>query len=409
MNRAAAAFIVVFTIVATACGVPQGSNVGATPSATAAPTASALAPAPSPSSSPASTTGTFDLMAPASGPPPDAPQITCSGAIGSSDPVAIVQLHNGTVVLRDYANTAQPRSVCIFAGTPGSLGGVQLIDAHHVVVPRNGGDFLYAVVDLPEVRYHWFQLPNPPNQLPTFLAVSPSFDQVAWWSTDQPGNTDKVHLTTKAGDQVVASLTDPHFGRCGAADDSRLAAYTNSGNHLFVLDNQAPSQTSLLVMEGNQNRLLVTPPASQWAAGAQPAMAVWSPNSETLYYRQQGDVWRWNPASGSKRFLPGVKWYYPTISADGRYLAYAVPLPDGTHNVYLIDVAHSGSPVMIGKGPRNVPVFLNATQLWYKSEAQGICGPGGSQPLIYDLADGSEAPSVIDQPIAVWPAASSNF
>jgi hypothetical protein len=406
MNRAAAALLVAFSLVASACGIPQGSNVGSTPGATTTAPASIRA---SPSSSPASTTATFDLMAPAGGPPPDGPQITCSGAIGSSDPVAIVLLHNGTAVLRDYANIAQPRSVCIFAGTPSSIGVVQLVDAHHVVVPKDGGDFLYAVVDLPEVRYHWFQLPHPPNQFPTFLAVSPSLDRVAWWSPDLPSNTDKVHLTTKAGDEVVAALPDPHGARCGAADDSRFAAYTNSGSHLFVLDNEAPSQTSLLVVEGDQTKLLVSPPAAQWAPGAEPAMAVWSPNSETLYYRQQGDIWRWNPASGSKRFLPGAKWYYPTISSDGRYLAYAVLRTDGTHNVYLIDVAHSGSPVMIGKGPRNLPVFLNATQLWYKSEGQGICGPGGSQPLIYDLADGSEAASVIDQPIAVWPAASSNF
>lgn len=348
-------------------------------------------------------------MPPAGGPPADGPQVTCSGAIGSSDQVAIVLLHTGSIVLRDYADPARPRSVCIFAGTQGSLGGIQLIDAHHVVVPRNEADFLYAVVDLPEVRYHWFQLPHPPNQLPTFLGVSPALDQVAWWSIDLPGSTDKVHLTTKAGDQVVASVPDPHGGRCRGADDSRFAAYTHSVGHLFVLDNEDPALTSLLVVQGTQTQLLVSPPSTQWAVGAQPAMAVWSPISEALYYRQQGDVWKWTPASGAKRFLPGVFWQYPTFSSDGRYLAYAVPRPDGNHNVFLIDVAHSGSPVMIGKGPRNLPVFLNATQVWYKSDAQGTCGPGGNQPLIYDLADGSEASSVIEQPFAVWPATSSNF
>jgi hypothetical protein len=319
-------------------------------------------------------------------------------------------LHPGSIAMRDYADAAHPRSVCIFTGTPGSLAGVQLIDARHVVVPRPGLDFLFAVVDLPEVRYHWFQLPSPADKLPTFLAVSPALDQVAWWSLDGPGRTDRVHLTTKAGDQVVASLPDPHGGRCGSADDARFAGFTHSGGHLFVLDNEDPTQTSLLVLQGAETKLLVSPPATHWPVGAQPAMALWAPDSETLYYRQQGDVWKWTPGSGAQRFLAGVPWQYPTISSDGRYLAYALPRSDGTHNVYLVDVAHGGSPVMIGKGPRNLPVFLNATQLWYKSEAQGICGPGGTSPfLIYDLGDASETGSVIDQPFTTWPATSSNF
>lgn len=64
---------------------------------------------------------------------------------------------------------------------------------------------------------------------------------------------------------------------------------------------------------------------------------------------------------------------------------------------------------MVGNGNRTLPVFLNSTQLWFKSERQGPCGPGGNQPLIYDLTDRSESPSIIDMPEAVWPATSSNF
>ena len=79
---------------------------------------------------------------------------------------------------------------------------------------------------------------------------------------------------------------------------------------------------------------------------------------------------------------------------------------DGLHDVYLIDL-QSGSPKKLSA--RNLPVFLNSTQLWYKSESEGNCGPGGNQPLVYDLTDGSESSSVIDQVYAVWPATNSNF
>jgi hypothetical protein len=54
-------------------------------------------------------------------------------------------------------------------------------------------------------------------------------------------------------------------------------------------------------------------------------------------------------------------------------------------------------------------VFLNPTQLWYRSDLQGPCGPGGNLPLIYDVGDGSEAPSIIDFVGSVWPSTSANF
>ena len=65
----------------------------------------------------------------------DPSQITCSGDIGPSDPVAIVSLKGtrrvaGLTVMRDYADPANPRTVCEFRSTEIT----QLIDARHVVI-----------------------------------------------------------------------------------------------------------------------------------------------------------------------------------------------------------------------------------------------------------------------------------
>ena len=81
--------------------------------------------------------------------------------------------------------------------------------------------------------------------------------------------------------------------------------------------------------------------------------------------------------------------------------------PDG-HEVYLVDLFNSGSPQLIGEA-RNLPVFLNSSQLWYRSEADSSCTPGSNEPLIYNLTDSSESPSIIDSVFHVWPATSSNF
>jgi hypothetical protein len=85
------------------------------------------------------------------------------------------------------------------------------------------------------------------------------------------------------------------------------------------------------------------------AARGNPAMTVWSPTSETLFYRQGGEIWKWTPAGGTQRYLTGVTWLRPTISPDKGHLA-SVPRPDGLHNVYLVDLARAGSQRLIGSG-----------------------------------------------------------
>lgn len=340
--------------------------------------------------------------------------LTCNGAIGVADSVAIVQLHTGSTVLRDYADVANPRTVCTF---PPNSYGFTLLDSRHVVVGGEGN--VWAVIELPAGKARWFQLPGDTNHFPLLIAVSPRLDQVAYEVNDLTDNTDKVHVASAKGDVVVASVPNPHGGRCGSPEDSKDGEYTRSAQSLFFLDQPIPTLNSLVVVQGGKEVLLETPPgvtilsdgswSGGWPQGTQPAMAVWSPISETLYYRQNGDIWRWTASAGAQRFLAGVSWYYPTIAADGAHLAYAAIRPDGSRDVYLVDLAHGGGPQQIGKGARTLPVFLNSRQLWYRSEGQGPCGPGGDQPLVYDLGDGSEAPSIIDFVGSVWPSTSSNF
>lgn len=376
---------------------PTGSAASSTPTLTASPSAS-------PTSSPATSSSASFNVLPAPAPTDFVSQITCSGSIGASDPVAVVQLlaaveGTGDVVLRDYADPRSPRTVCSF----GFNSVTQLIDARHVVIDGHGA---FAVVDLPEVRFHWFQPPG------GFLAVGPKLDQVLWLTYDPEGTaTDTIHLSTIAGDRVIATLPDNNIGRCGSSEDSKWAAYTSSGAHLFVLDQPFPQTSSLLVVEGETSVLSMVPPSAGWPQGGYPAMAVWSPTSETLFYRSGSDIWQWTPSGGAQRYLTGVNWLHPTISPDGSHLAYSVLRPDGLHNVYLVDLAHGGSPQLIGKGARKLPVFLNSTQLWFRSEGEdfGCAGSSGEKPLIYNLSDSSEAPSIIDRVITVWPATSSNF
>jgi len=385
-------------------GSPLASTE-ATP--TPVPTAEATplpTPTPTPIPEPAvSIDATFSLL-PAQAPAGFEQAIRCDLPIGPSDPVAIVELVGPTdelttAVMRDYADPANPRTVCVF-----SVRVVQLIDARHVVVDAcpSEGPCVSAVVDLPQAKYHWFSLPQVPNGWPSLVAVSPGLDEVAWISSLLDGTGRKVHRTTAAGDTVVADLL-PVGGRCGSPSDSKEGAYTRSGRDLFILDVPIPPDAVFLVFADGQEALSFRPPDPA------PTMPLWSPVAETLYYDGPGGVWRWTATGGAELFIEDLHWGYPTITPNGRYLAYAVPSDDGLgHDVYLVDLANGSDPKLIGHR-RTLPVFLNDTQLWYMSEGQGVCGPGTDKPLIYNITDDSESPSVIQRVNAVWPATSSNF
>jgi hypothetical protein len=318
--------------------------------------------------------------------------------------MAAAEPGSGPFVLRDYADPAHPTNVC----TLGQAAINQLIDARHLVI---GGTGALAVVDLPEVTYHWFQVPYPKE----FLAVGPGLDRVLSKVTDWDGGEDTIYVSTSAGDQLIASLPTPGSGRCGSpAFDSRAAAYTLSGSRLFVLDQPVPGYSSLVVVAGDSTPLSILAPSTGWADGADPMMALWSPTTEALYYRKGGDIWRWTDGSDPELFLSDVAWIQPTISSDGAHLAYSVLRADGVlHDVYLLDLTAAGAPTpeRIGDGARKLPVFLNATQLWFKSEGDdhGCAGTENEHPLIYDIVDRREFKSVIEQTLLVWPATSSNF
>jgi hypothetical protein len=362
---------------------------------------------------PTSSNGTFSLL-PTAGPPGHSPEISCSGDIGPSDPVAIVQLKGnrrdlGPLVMRNYADPANPRTVCDFSAN-GAESVEQLIDARHVVVQNCGGpDCVLAVVDLPEVRYHWFALPEDGDTYASFIAVSPKLDEVAWSSTDRtegendPNQNRRLHVTRADGDHVVARLL-PVGGRCGSGDDSKTGAYSGSGAHMYALDVPIASDTVFVGLHGLDRAFMFRPPRNGWPGNEYPAQPVWSPTDEILYYRRAGSVWQWTPRGGEKLFLPDVYWQSPTISPDGRYMAYSVPEDDGSANTFLIDLHEDGGPELIGRD-RASPVFLTSTQLWLMEATGGGCVTAEQpQRLIYDINEAAESNSIIESVLRVWPA-----
>ena len=397
---------------------PPASSVTPSAAATAEPTATGPADTAIPTSTPyvpPPTTFPADLkyagslaVLPATPAPGFEADIECSRSIGKTDPVAIVTLEGRPeqAVLRDYADVSDPRTVCTF----GDIRVVQLIDARHIVIADRESPDLFAVVDLPDVQYRWFKLPTSKGSWGTdLITVGPALDRVIWKAVHVKNtDTDVVYMSTEARTVELATLPDSNSGRCGSPTDSSWGAYTTSGSHLYVLNQPILPNHSLLVIKGRETLLSVIPPHVEWADGNAPVMAVWSPVSPTLYWSQGGDVFRWTPDGGRQKFIAGVSWSGATISADGRYLAYSVPRADGKEVVYLVDLTGDDVPHRIGDGARGEPRFLNATQLWWRvqSTGRGCTGPLPG-PAVYNVANGSEDGSIIDQIQGTWPATSA--
>lgn len=416
-----AVLIAAISLVGCAGATPVPASAPPAPSASAGPASPSASVLPAPSGSSEPTETPWPVMGDAfailgASPKPYDGRITCSGPIGEHDPVAIITQSSGefeTSALMDYVDPANPRLVCTLDVLRG-----EIIDAHHLLVAHAFDGYLYAIVDVPEVRFHWFSLPTPPaDWYAEPLAVAPGLDEIAWNEVHYGGPYDRIHLATAGHDVVIAKLPDTNWGRCGSPTDSNRAGYTRSGSALFVLDEPLPEVSLIVVKHGHIALSMVG--TAKAPISSRPLKVLWSPTSEALYWTQGGDVWRWTAATGRQVFLENVTWSSATISPDGTHLAYDVidgvepateELPATTlHDVYVVDLEHGGKPVRLGGGHAGMPVFLSDDQLWIARDTYAAgCGEGTLQPHIHDIATGVEAPTDIDRVDRVWPATATN-
>lgn len=343
------------------------------------------------------------------------PIMDCSdagGVIGASDPVALVLPHGKEYALRDYADPAHPRTVCRFSNPQI----VQLIDARHIVVGETTAADAFSVVDLPEMHHHGFQLPEPLSMQARFLGISPELDAVAWRSFDlNQDGLGAIHITTSNGDRVVATLPGRTLG--GGFGQLDIASFSPSGKYFFLFDrrsppngpNENPGARTLLVTDRSKVLFKLAPPLGGWRLGTEPQAPFWAPRSDKLYYWWNGQIRTWTPSSGERSFLPNAQWCFPTISPDGRYLAYAALGADGHFATNIVDLSRNPSSQTIGTGPRNAGGFLNAGQLWYRAWTGMQCTYGGNQGLVYETTDGSESASLIDRLYNTRPSTSAAY
>jgi hypothetical protein len=323
------------------------------------------------------------------------PNITCTGPIGASDPVAIVVTEEGSkteVIMRDYAEVTNPRTVCSF---PDDF--ARLLDARHVTFGAcspGGGACALAIVDVPEVRYHWYELPKTPDRFVKLVAVAPDLTAAAWTEFDSNTFARSLHVRDATGEYLIADLDSLEPGDCGPEPVTE-AAFARSGSLLYVIDEYVGSH--LYVLDGHDVEESLETVYS----------AVWSPTSDTLYFRKAHHIYRWSPDTEATLIQRDLDWRHPTVSPDGRSLAYAASNNEGGDDIYLADPAHLDQARPIARNA-SLPVFLNDARLWFKNESPFGCGEGvPPRQSVYNLTASTTATTVITEVLSVWPATTS--
>jgi hypothetical protein len=174
---------------------------------------------------------------------------------------------------------------------------------------------------------------------------------LAYPSSSHPERAGELVIRPARGRQATVSLP--------AAGAGAQLSFSPDGRLLLLVD---PTTLQVRRLDGT---LVFSREAT--AAGP-PSDPVWA-NDGTLYFWDQRGVNATDPVSGATRtVLPGVRWYNPGASPDGRHLVFEVRDAQGLPYLRLLDAATGGLVSGFSLAGASHARFISPTELWYHEE-----------------------------------------
>jgi hypothetical protein len=227
---------------------------------------------------------------------------------------------------------------------------------------------------------------------------------------------DTNQLWLMSGDAAPRALTPPItlHSRGLFRDDQVAVLFSPDGKYVVMADTPLDYGTPKLpdqahfqvysVLDGNQ---VWVPPSAliRPIAGLTfTTMAAWSRKAaHQLFYRDLAGVHTWDPPSTVGTVVAGMTWYTPSVSPDGRFVAYAIYEREQPH-VEIRDLV--SNKVQVIPGIRAAPFFVTDRFLL---EAEYALGQSGTyfqtgRNFVFDLSSYAETPVAMNaRPIDVWP------
>ncbi len=222
---------------------------------------------------------------------------------------------------------------------------------------------------------------------------SPDGNSLAYFAGDQ--------LWLKAGNQTAVSVASfkKQGGRGGGWDDQIGIRFSPSGTY-FVLVHTVTIPNTFQIRRATDGAVVWASPSSDFRAPGFATMPVWSQGVDRLLFRDGNGVRAWDPSGTVTTLVPGLRWYEPSISPDGRTIAYEVLDAQANPRVELVDLQNlkvKALPSLL----RWRPMFASAGLLLYiRADANGLPGRG---VFAYNLTTGLETALPYAILLDVWP------
>jgi hypothetical protein len=297
-----------------------------------------------------------------------------------------------------------------------------LVDLHDITRPRTvctltGANSLVRFYSATEISYAPLSASATPTGTPSTLVRTDVTNQStrtfataqtgtfeAWdWSPD--GRTlayfagDKLWL--KVGNQPAASVGSfvKQGGRGGGWDDEITIRFSPSGTY-FVLVHTVTVPNTFQIRRATDGAVVWSSPSTDFKAPGFATMAVWSRGADRLLFRDDAGVRRWDPSGTVTTLMPGLKWSDPSISPDGRTVAYEVVDAQANPRVQLLDL-QSLAIQPLTSAFRWRPMFASAGLLLYiRADGNGLPGQGVSA---YNLTSKLETALPFAILLDAWP------
>ena len=388
------------------CSNTAGANTHRSPS----PSGFAIqSPAETPSESPSA------APSPSPSPPPSvsltvvppwaALHASCSGGPAAQE--ALITLPGSShPVLADVTDPVHPKTICTISGgswTP------QLVTQGMISwfatqgSPGSPGLSVIATLDMFSGTSGLAASWTGGGFLDGLLGWSPDQSTLVYITSD--GTAVNVHLTTGAGDRVLATYAAVPARGVNPNEDDAFIGFSPDGAYF------AFSQTFT-----GGDHLTVWSRSGIVFTQANATMASWGSTGSKLYFRQPNGsviyVWDSAGASGnrSQAFGQQFGWIRPRADAGDDYLAFTVRDSSGIPHVWLY--GHGGRAGGQLPNERSTPSFLNSATVFLVEEGPcgSSCGIGPStQPdgktFTYSIATQTEAASTITSVLGAWPRA----
>jgi WD40 repeat protein len=266
-------------------------------------------------------------------------------------------------LIESLANPAHPATLCTLSANASSPKFVTLTDIGYAIsnaTPETPGT-------LAEIQRMSLSDGQPVtvatlNGDATDVAWSPDGSNVAYIaSSTAPDGANADQLWLKVGGAAPQAMTPPieYGGRDGSLSDQTIVSFSPDGKYLLMVDTfvagaapSASNQAVIQVYSVADGKLVWVPPSALGPSLANKidpsiTMAAWAHLNDRLYYRDQAGVHTWDPAATVGTLARGLAWYSPSVSSDGRYVAYAV-LVSGKPHIEVRDLVAGAVRVLPG-------------------------------------------------------------